>query len=374
MRLELISFLILYFTNTTASSSKKKKDILFILADDLGWNDVSWNNPSIKTPNLEKLRKISTPLNNYYTQQLCTPSRVAFLTGRYPIHVGLQHYVIVNTQPLGLPLEQKILPEYFNECGYDTSLIGKWHLGFYKNEYLPMNRGFHKFYGFLGAMEDHYSKEACQVNQADDVTYCGIDFFDGDKPSNATFGVGSSTIYVDYIKKILEKPKTDEKPKFIFYSTHRPHDPNEASPQFIEMYNWVLDEQRRTHMAMISELDHDIGRLLESVDMDNTIIIFSSDNGGETEFGGNNWPLNGQKWNFLEGGVRAVAYAYPPELFSQTSENLFHISDWIPSLMNAAGCEKNVELIKTDAVDQIEKGREEILFNIDPLNTWVRLC
>ena len=283
------------------------------------------------------------------------------MTGKYPIHLGMQHYVIVNTQPSGLPLGEKIFPQYLKDCGYETFLIGKWHLGFFKTDYTPNKRGFDHFYGFLGAREDHYTKEECQKSKFDDRDYCGISFHHNLTPDNSTFGQRSSKVYADYLIDKLNQKSSQN--RFFLYSTHDPHEPNQVERKFLDLYEGIK-EPRKSHLAMMSEFDNDFGRILDKVDMDNTIIIVSSDNGGETEYGGNNFPLRGQKWNFLQGGVRNIGFVYPDNFLGEVDEKIFHISDWMPTILSKV-C--NADVNNIDGVNQIRDIRNEILLNIDPL-------
>lgn len=134
--------------------------IVFVLADDLGWNDVSYHGcPQIRTPNIDALAWNGIRLRRYYTQPLCTPSRAALLSGRYPIKLGMQHSVIYNEEPRGLPLSVKLLPQWLADLGYVTHIIGKWHMGFYKKEYTPLMRGFQRHVGYWGAYVDYYKHQ-----------------------------------------------------------------------------------------------------------------------------------------------------------------------------------------------------------------------
>merc|ERR1711973_226611 len=138
----------------TASSSP---NIVFIFADDLGFNDVSWHNPEVLSPHLEGLARQGIILENSYTQATCTPSRSALLSGYYPFHTGRQHDVIHPSTPTGLDSKLTLLPQYLKELNYSTHMIGKWHLGICNEAYLPFNRGFGTFYGLYNGGSDHYT-------------------------------------------------------------------------------------------------------------------------------------------------------------------------------------------------------------------------
>merc|ERR1711892_60036 len=140
-----------------ADEKTKQPNVLFIVADDLGWNDVSWHNPNIHSPAMEELAAEGILLDQYYVQPTCTPSRVAFMTGRYPYRVGRQHMYIKPLMPAGLATNVPIMPQYFQQAGYTTHAIGKWHLGFCHQNYTPTYRGFDTFYGFYHGSQDFYT-------------------------------------------------------------------------------------------------------------------------------------------------------------------------------------------------------------------------
>ena len=143
----------------TFAMNATKPNILFILADDLGWNDVGYNNGSnIYSPHIDNLAYTGLILNKYYVQPICSATRAAFLTGRYPIHTGMQVESLSPSSLYGLPLKYKLLPQQLKEYGnYSTHLIGKWHLGYFNWSYVPNNRGFDTFFGYYNGQETYYN-------------------------------------------------------------------------------------------------------------------------------------------------------------------------------------------------------------------------
>ena len=135
-------------------------NIVYIVADDLGWKDVGFHGSDIKTPNIDRLAETGVKFDQFYVQPMCTPTRAALLTGRYPLRYGLQTAVIPSGGQYGLATDEWLLPEALKEAGYKTALIGKWHLGHAKTEYWPRQRGFDYFYGALVGEIDHFKHEA----------------------------------------------------------------------------------------------------------------------------------------------------------------------------------------------------------------------
>ena len=122
---------------TYAENASEQPNIILIVADDLGYNDVSWHNPDIQTPHMERLARAGVILEQSYVQPICTPTRSALMTGRYPIHTGRQSRALMPEQPDGLSTQFTLMPEYLKRLGYHTHMVGKWHLGFCNESYLP---------------------------------------------------------------------------------------------------------------------------------------------------------------------------------------------------------------------------------------------
>uniref|UniRef100_A0A8W8HST5 Sulfatase N-terminal domain-containing protein n=1 Tax=Magallana gigas TaxID=29159 RepID=A0A8W8HST5_MAGGI len=283
--------------------SAKPPHILFIVADDLGWNDVGFRNPDVLTPNIDKLARSGMILNSSYVMPVCTPSRNSFMTGHYAFKSGLQHLAINPQQATCAPLNYTFLPQKLKELGYATHAIGKWHLGFCKWECTPTYRGFDTFFGFYNDQEDYYTLSVAG----------GKDFRDNKVPVNAT---GMVTAMDEAIGNITKALKT----KGIF---------------------------------------------------NDTLIIFTTDNGGAVKFAGNNYPLRGGKATLFEGGTRATAFVTGAGIqkFNYEYSGLIHAVDWMPTVLSAAGGTADSKLDGIDQWDSLRTAREskrnEFIYNID---------
>ncbi|KAF4519022.1 hypothetical protein B566_EDAN009785 [Ephemera danica] len=378
----LVVFIFLLKTVTAAETTTKRPNIIFILADDLGWNDVGFTGQSdLQTPNIDALAYHGRILMQHYTMATCTPSRTALLTGKYPIRTGMQGYPLMATEPRGLPLDQRLLPQYLKDLGYQTHLVGKWHLGHYMKKFTPTKRGFDSHFGHYNGFGSYYSHQIVFNNH----TY--HDLWRNGIPVNATDRY-TTDLYTDEAVNIIQaaasgarkftirKPRAIEKylqynlfvhrnkiasrlerkdaPLFLLLSHMAPHagNPGEHDLEYHEedlaRFSYIPDERRRKYAAMVWSLDKSVGRIVETLAgnamLNNTIIVFSSDNGGATiqpyENGGSNHPLRGMKYMLLEGGVRTAALIWTPQLQLKplgVSRQMFHITDWLPTLYAAAG-------------------------------------
>ncbi|XP_077469757.1 arylsulfatase I [Stigmatopora argus] len=351
----------------------KPPHLIFIMTDDQGYGDVGYHGSDIRTPELDRLAAEGVKLENYYVQPICSPSRSQLMTGRYQIHTGLQHSIIRPRQALCLPPDAPTLPERLSEAGYATHMVGKWHLGFCRPDCLPTGRGFHSYLGTLTGSGDHFTYRSCDNAQA-----CGFDLHEGERPAWEMAGNYSTLLYVNRVKQILKNhdPNT---PLFLYISLQAAHTPLQAPDRFLDLYSSQSNHVRRHYSAMLSCLDHGVGQVVrqlkESGLYQNSVVIYSSDNGGQPLSGGSNWPLRGGKGTYWEGGIRAVGFVHSPLLKSKGAINkaLIHISDWYPTLLSLAGVPQSPRgLDGHDVWGTISEGlpspRTEILFNIDPVS------
>lgn len=286
-----------------------RPNILYIVADDLGWADVGFQGSGISTPALDALAAEGARFTQFYAQPMCTQTRAALLTGRYPLRTGLQSFVILSDQTYGIPLEEKLLPELLQEAGYDTALIGKWHLGHADPSLWPRQRGFDYHYGALIGEIDYFTREIH-----------GITDWYRDNEVVEEEGYVTELLGQDAVRYI--EAQDGEDPFFLYLAFTAPHTPFQATEADLARYSDIADPNARAYAAMITAMDTQIAAVMEALDRtgqrDDTLVIFHSDNGGvqnalltgEAEIGGalpaSNGDLRGGKGDLFEGGTRVV--------------------------------------------------------------------
>ncbi|XP_037542813.1 arylsulfatase I [Nematolebias whitei] len=351
----------------------KSPHLIFIMVDDQGYGDIGYHSSDIKTPSLDQLATEGVKLENYYVQPICSPSRSQLMTGRYQIHTGLQHSIIRPRQPLCLPPDIPTLPERLGEAGYATHMVGKWHLGFCRPICLPTGRGFQSFLGTLTGSGDHFSYQSCDGAEA-----CGFDLHDGNRPAWEMRGNYSTLLYIERVKKILRSHNPDT-PLFLYLSLQAAHTPLQVPDSFLRYYDSQSNRHRRHYAAMLSCLDEGVAQVVKELKTNglyqNSVLIYSTDNGGQPISGGSNWPLRGGKGTYWEGGIKAVGFVHSPLLKRKgvVSRALIHVSDWYPTLLGLAGAlQSHHALDGYDVWGSISEGlpclRTEILYNIDPVS------
>ncbi|CAI5454349.1 unnamed protein product [Caenorhabditis angaria] len=330
-------------------NAKKPPNILFIMADDLGFNDLDWKDETLHTPNLRKLafHKNTALLTNSYVNQLCTPTRSAFMTGYYPFRTGVQNGVFLHMEPSGIPEMFPFLSENMKSLDYSTYLVGKWHLGYCKKEFLPTNRGFDYFYGFYGPQTGYFNHSADQWHRDLRRVVKGLDLFEevGSGQSVPDFsqnGVYSTDLFTDVAASVLDNHNMS-KPFFMFLSYQAVHPPLQVPRVFEKYCSRVKGRYRRTYCGMLTSMDFAIGRLIDYLKMANlyedTVIVFTSDNGGTADFGASNAPLRGEKDTLWEGGTKTTTFLHSPRYIKNGGprDMLFHVVDWHATLLAIGG-------------------------------------
>jgi arylsulfatase A-like enzyme len=361
---------------TISTAEKKpaavKPNIVYLLADDLGGNDVGWRNPAIKTPNLDKLAKAGATLDQYYVQPVCSPTRAAFLTGRYPFRYGFQTGVVKPWAQYGLPLEERLLPQALKEAGYETAITGKWHLGHFQVPYLPTNRGFDHQYGHYNGALDYFTH----------VRDGGFDWHKDDK-TNRDEGYSTELVGNEAARLVRERDKS--KPLFLYVPFNGVHAPHQVPDRYLALYPG-LEGNRKIYAAMITALDDAVGTIVKSLEdqklLDNTLIVFSSDNGGPNPHKlSDNGELRAGKGTVYEGGVRVAALAtWPGKIKPGTSITTpIHIADWFPTLVKLTGAsaEQKFPVDGRDIAEVLTSGasipEREVLINTTPRNGAIRV-
>ncbi|XP_041472978.1 arylsulfatase I-like [Lytechinus variegatus] len=369
--------------NSKSREHQGPPHIIFIVADDLGWDDVSLHGSSqILTPNIDRLAQEGVTLTNYYVSPICTPTRSAIMTGRHPIHTGMQHDTIAADEPWGLGLDEKTIAQHLKSLGYSTHAVGKWHLGYYAEEYIPTKRGFDSFFGYYNGRGDYFTHEDNKAGCA------GYDLHKNGEVYWSAFGQYSTEIFTREAQQIIMDHNASQ-PLFLYLAHQAVHAGVygahllEAPYKYYQRFPHIKSEGRRKYAAMVAGLDDSVGNISKTLRdtglYDNSIIVFTTDNGGPTNgYDGNhasNWPLRGCKHTLWEGGVRGTAFVNSPliERPRRFSDRLMHVCDWLPTLYGAAGGDPK-DLVNLDGYDQWDalsmnanSPRIEVLHNIEPI-------
>ncbi|MFC5507364.1 MULTISPECIES: arylsulfatase B [Hyphomicrobiales] len=364
------------------AQAARKPHILYIVADDLGFADVGFRSPEIATPTIDQLAREGAELEQFYVQPMCTPTRAALMTGRYPMRYGLQSFVILPEQNYGIPLDEKLLPQILKEAGYSTAIIGKWHLGHADRKLWPKQRGFDYQYGALIGEIDY------NTHKVHGVTDWYRNNRKLDEPGYVTTLLGK-----DAVRHIRQHDPA--KPLFMYLAFTAPHTPFQAPKEYVDRFNSIADPNRRTYAAMINAMDEQIGAVLAELSRkgmrEDTLVIFHSDNGGVTSaaFAGQietkgqlparNTPLRNGKGSLDEGGTRAVALAnWPGRIKPGKVDQPMHVVDMLPTLAARAGASLagTKPLDGVDVWQTLSRGapspRTEIVYNVEMFRAALR--
>jgi len=291
-----------YSALAAEGNNREKPNILFILADDLGYGDLSCQGgKNIQTPNIDMLFNKGVRFTNFYANcTVSSPTRSSLMTGCYPDMVGVPGVIRTdNTNSWGYFLPGAVtLPDMLKTAGYQTSIIGKWHLGL-ETPNTPNERGFDYFKGFLGDMMDDY-----WIHRRHGKNYMRFNETEIDPQGHAT------DLFSDWAVDYIEKGK-DDAPFFLYLAYNAPHMPIQPPKEWLEKVmkrEGMIDEKLAKYIALIEHLDAGIGKVIDALKKsgkyENTIIIFSSDNGGLLSIGASNGSLRGGKHDLYEGGIK----------------------------------------------------------------------
>ncbi|MCA9269028.1 MAG: arylsulfatase, partial [Planctomycetales bacterium] len=366
-----LALVLLSTAGATRAAAPPPPNIVIFLADDLGWKDIGYHDSEIKTPHLDALANGGVRLEQFYVQPVCSPTRSSLMTGRYPLRMGLQVHVIRPYAQYGLPLEERTLPAALKEVGYETAIVGKWHLGMHTPVFLPTRRGFDHQYGHYCGALDYWTHNRDG----------GHDWHRDDK-ANYDEGYTTNLIGDECVRLIAEH--NVDKPLLLYVPFNAPHAPLQAPDEYLAKYKDIRNKNRKSYAAMVDCVDTTVGRVVDALKRrgmrDNTLILFSSDNGGPEKLGANNGPLRGQKGTLYEGGVRVPAFAnWPKRLKPAVVNEPLHIVDWYPTLLTLAGAslDQPLPLDGKNAWDTIAQGakspRTEIVHNVEPTRAAIRM-
>ncbi|KAJ3648883.1 hypothetical protein Zmor_020652 [Zophobas morio] len=378
--------LLIQIQKSTPSCRKRrlKPNIIVIIGDDVGHNDFSLHGSNqIPTPNIDALGYNGIVLDRYYVQNSCTPSRAAFLTGNYPIRSGLQGVPIVAGTNRSLPVDMPIMPQFLKKLGYKTHIVGKWHLGSNYRSRTPTERGFDTHFGYWNGFLGYFD----YFTDFNNTKVEGFDLHDGFETVWRDMGQYATNLFTRKALEVIDNHDT-RNPLFLMVTHLAAH----AGRDGVELgvpnrtltdlkYSYIQNPRRRLFADVVNLLDDSVGqivqRLLHRNMLENSIVLFFSDNGAPTvgpyANSGSNWPLRGIKLTNFEGAIRGTGVIFSPLLKKRRYVNskFIHVSDWLPTLYAAAG--GNVrDLGHIDGVNQwntlsqdAPSPRSEILVNID---------
>jgi len=317
---------------TGAAAAAQHPNVVILLADDLGWADVGYHGSPIATPAIDRLAREGVRLERFYSDPICSPTRAALLSGRDALKLGIAYDQIHPWYLAGFAPDAYLISDAFRAAGYQTAIVGKWHLGHTQAHQLPNARGFDFFYGHLHTQTDYY-------------THTRAGGHDLQRNGESVHEEGSYLTHLERREAVRFLRERDPSRPFLLYLPFTaPHSPMQAPEATIAKYQ-ALPAQgyRRVYAAMVDEMDQAIAEILDTLDAAglarDTIVLFASDNGGYNGYGGDNHPLRGEKGQTFEGGIRVPAVLrWPGQLpGGETRSQLLAAMDVLPTLAAAAG-------------------------------------
>ncbi len=359
----------------------ERPNVVIFLADDLGWADVGFHGEEvIETPSLDRLAREGVQLDRFYSTPICSPTRAALMTGRDPMRLGVAYGVIMPWMTNGIHPDERFMPESFRDAGYQTAMVGKWHLGHAQETYHPNQRGFEHFYGHLHTEVGFFPPFASQRGKD----------FQRNGESLDDEGYESFLLGREGARWIRERDEA--KPFFLYMPFIAPHTPLDAPEDLKAKYEDMEDDReparsaqtddsrrlrklmlrpsaRPMYAAVVDGMDQAIGMVLDALDdegvAENTIVLFFSDNGGAAYAtgGADNVPLRGGKGDTFEGGIRVVSVLRWPAALPAGTKNTSIMSamDVFPTLSAAADVkiQSPFELDGRNLWPGIREGRKE---------------
>jgi len=332
-------FLVQHLTALSVQAeTKSRPNIVVILVDDLGYGDLScFGATDLKSPHIDKLAQQGMSMTEFYANcPVCSPTRAALLTGRYQDMVGVPGVIRTHAENNWGYLSESavLLPELFKTAGYHTAIVGKWHLGL-EAPNRPTDRGFDLFQGYLGDMMDDYYK-----HRRHGINYMRFQTKEVDPTGHAT------DLFTDWACDYLNKRKTESnKPFFLYLAYNAPHTPIQPPAEWVDKVKQRepnMTDARAKLVALIEHMDHGIGRVLKRLDdnlqSENTLVVFTSDNGGQLNVGANNGPLRDGKQSVYEGGIKVPTIVrWPGKIEANSRTNFRSMSmDIFPTVLAAA--------------------------------------
>lgn len=319
----------------TAAANGRPLNIVLLYADDAGYADFGFQEFCAEdmrelTPHIDSIAAQGVTLTNAYMSGcVCSPSRAGMMTGRYQTRFGHEYNIPPGYMDGGLPLSETFMAKRLQALGVATSLVGKWHLG-YPAEYHPNKRGFDWFYGCLQGSRPYYPMPKPTKHRV--IQENGEDTPEG---GYTTDRLGDAGV------RFIEEHKAD--PFFLFLSFTAPHGPLQAKPEDLEKLSHITKVRRRKYAGLVKSLDDNVGKVLAALKAhglaDNTLVVFTNDNGGQTMTGANNGKLRGRKGMLFEGGIRVpMCMRWPGKIAagSKIDEPVVSL-DFFPTFVAASG-------------------------------------
>jgi arylsulfatase A-like enzyme len=360
-----------------------KPNIVYVLADDLGWRDVGFHGGEAHTPNLDRLAAGGAVLNAFYVQPYSSQSRAALLTGRYPMRYGLQTMSITNTSRYGLPLEERTLAQRLKAMGYRTAFVGDWMLGHSKREFWPTQRGFDSFYGSLAGTTESLLRKDSKT-----------DWHRGERAVN---DAGYVTELLTREAVSLIQRNDFSSPLFLVIAFNAPARYAAVPQSLADSYRSIGDDSRRNYLAAVSGVDLAMGQVVAALEsrnlLSNTVIVFHSDNGGAVPMrfatgdgdvrnaAADNGAFREGQGSLYEGGVRVAALMYWQQHIKPKTvvTEALHVTDISVTLRNLAGApaDPDQRVDGLDAWPAIASAQltphKELLINVDDFHGAIRV-